>query len=122
MRRHTPQVVVIALLLAATFATASAQSADILVDGGFEAGLGGWTAIDGELSLVASSHSGDQAARLSGVGAYDADMLNLIPVEAGASYQLSSWVSADPQSISKVRLRVSWVSDSGNVTWLQESA
>ena len=115
-----PLLVLIAASVAISPAPASAE--ELVVDGGFEAGLGGWTAIDGELSLVASSHSGDQAARLSGVGAFDADMFNLIPVEAGASYQLSSWVSADPQSISKVRLRVSWVSDSGNVTWLQESA
>ena len=70
MRRDTPQVVVIALLLAATFATASAQSADILVDGGFEAGGAGWVAEAGTLIVDGAPpvHEGAAAGHLVATG------------------------------------------------------
>ena len=115
-----PLLVLIAAIVAIGPTTASAE--ELVGDGGFETGLGSWTAIDGNVSLVAGAHSGDQAAQLSGTSAYDAEMFKLIPVVALAPYELSSWILADPQKIGKVRLRVSWVGTSGNVTWLQESA
>ncbi len=103
------------LLIAAAVAISSvpASAEELVTDGSFETGLGDWTAIDGELSLATSSHSGDRAVQLSGTAAYDAEMFELIPVTAGESYDLSAWVSADPQSIDRVRLRLRWIGDTG---------
>ena len=114
-----PLVVLIAAIVAIGPAPASAE--ELVSDGGFEAGLGDWKAIDGNLSLVTSAHSGDQAGQLSGPGPFEAEMFDLIPVIAGEAYGLSGWVSADPRLIDKVRLRVSWIGSSGNVMWFQES-
>jgi len=43
-------------------------------------------------------------------------------VVAGESYELSGWISADPQAIDKVRLRVTWASSTGNITPWQEAS
>jgi len=109
-----PLVVLIAAFVAIGPVAASGE--ELVSDGGFEAGLGGWTAIDGELSLVTSAHSGDQAVQLSGAGLALAEMFALIPVTAGASYELSGWVSADPQVVAQAYLRISWVGNTGSVT------
>ncbi len=113
-----PFIVLIAAFVAIGPAPASAE--ELVSDGGFEAGLGDWTAIDGELSLVASSHSGALAAQLSGAGLAPAEMIELIPVMAGETYELSGWISADPQLVAKMRLRVRWVGSTSNVTPWQE--
>ncbi|HEY5640231.1 MAG TPA: hypothetical protein VIW01_09280 [Dehalococcoidia bacterium] len=113
-----PLVALIAAVIAIGSAPASAD--ELVSDPGFEAGLGNWTAIDGDLSLVANAHAGERAARLSGPGPFAAEMFELIPVSAGDQYELSGWISADPQSISQLRLRMSWVTGSGSVSWFHE--
>lgn len=113
-----PLVALIAAVIAIGSAPASAD--ELVSDPGFEAGLGNWTAIDGDLSLVANAQAGERAARLSGPGPFAAEMFQLIPVAPSELYELSGWISADPQSIAQLRLRISWVNGSGAVSWLDE--
>ncbi len=113
-----PLLVLVAAFVAIGGAPVSAE--ELVGDGGFGDGVGDWTTIDGELSLVPAAHSGSQAVQLSGAGAFDAEMFQLIPVADGETYEWSGWASADPQSISQGRLRVSWVGSSGSVTSLDE--
>ena len=114
-----PLVVLIAAFVAIGPAPASAE--ELVSDGGFEAGLGDWKAIDGELSLVTSSHSGDQAVQLSGAAAFDAEMFALIPVTAGKAYELSGWVSAAPQTVERAHLRIRWISADGSTGAIHDS-
>ena len=97
-----PLVVLIATFFAIGHTPASAE--ELVSDGGFEAGLGDWAAsINGELSLVTSAHSGDQAVQLSGIGAFDAVMFEFVPVASLESYELSGWISAAPMTTSARR-------------------
>ncbi len=121
MLRPTSLGLLVALIAAFVAIGPAPASADELVgDPGFESGLGNWTAIDGDLSLVTTAHSGKQAAQLSGPGPFAAEMFDLIPVSAGDQYELSGWISADPQSISQLRLRIGWMGGGGSVSWLDE--
>lgn len=115
-----PFVILIAALIAIGSAPASAE--ELIIDGGFEAGLGDWTAIDGELSLVTNSHSGNQAVQLSGTGAFDAVMFEFVPVASLESYELSGWISAAPQSVERAHLRIHWINADGNPGATHDSA
>ncbi|MCH8050656.1 MAG: hypothetical protein IIC86_01390 [Chloroflexi bacterium] len=114
-----PLLVLIAALIAIGPAPASAE--ELVSDGGFEAGLGGWTAIDGELSLVTNAHSGDQAVQLSGAAAYDTVMFRLIPVASLESYELSGWISAAPQTVERSHLRIRWINANGSLGAIHDS-
>ena len=108
-----PLVVLIAAFIAIGHAAASAE--ELVSDGGFEAGLGDWAvSIDGELSLVTSAHSGDQAVQLSGTGAFDAVMFKFVPVASLGSYELSGWISAAPQTVERAYLRIHWINADGS--------
>jgi len=108
-----PLIVLIAALVAIGPAPASAE--ELVSDGGFETGLGDWTAIDGELSLVNGAHSGNQAVQLSGLGPSNAQMFELVPVASLASYELSGWTSASPQTVERAYLRIRWINANGSL-------
>jgi hypothetical protein len=78
--------------------TASAVTADLVLNGGFETGTTGWNSPSSALARVTGGHSGSYAARLTPTGTATT-VLNDTPntvtsSQAGRTYVVSAWVRA----------------------------
>ncbi len=110
-------------MLAAVFvacSAASAQSPDILVDGGFEAGGSGWIAYPGaDLSVDAGQvHTGSAAARIaaSSPGSLRVETQYwLTTVVPSTAYTLRGWVADDDAAIEAVAIRLRFLDADGNM-------
>jgi chitinase len=72
-------------------ATRPAGAAELVVNGGFESGLTGWTCAAGASAATSGARSGARA--LTGTPtSTTAECGQTIPVQAGASYTLTAWV------------------------------
>ncbi|MEM7341933.1 MAG: hypothetical protein AAF467_25035 [Actinomycetota bacterium] len=66
----------------------------VLANGGFEAGLDGWT-IDGNTALSSDAVTGNSSANLD----FGSWLEQRVPAEPGATYQLSGMVKTDPEGV-----------------------
>ena len=107
------------LLLAAGTATSEAQSADILVDGGFEAGGDGWAppsgatlAVDGSAPVQAGAASGHLTAAGAGTFALSTQYWR-VPTEPLAEHTLRVWIYANDLVLSEASVTLEFVDASG---------
>ena len=103
---------VLALLAAGD--PASAAPGELLQNGGFEEGTGGWEALHCTFHIADDPHlvySGDKAAllRLDGDEGW---IRQTVQVQPGASYTLSGWALKNDENIQSVFLRVRWYATS----------
>lgn len=74
---------------------------DRVVNGGFEAGLGGWEVYQAELSISEAARSGEQAALVCGLAGQDTYTIGDIPnsvreAAVGEVFEARAWVRAAP--------------------------
>ncbi|MFB7514329.1 chitinase [Streptomyces sp. NPDC056144] len=80
-------------LLALTPVTAQAADAELARNGGFEAGLDGWTCTAGSGAVVSSPvHGGTKALQATPAGADNAKCSQTVTVKPNSSYEVSGWV------------------------------
>ncbi|MEU3428648.1 chitinase [Streptomyces gardneri] len=80
-------------LLALTPAAAVAADAEVARNGGFEAGLDGWTCTAGSGAVVSSPvHGGTKALQATPAGSDNAKCSQTVTVKPNSSYELSGWV------------------------------
>ncbi len=91
------------------------SSPDLLLNEGFEDGVGDWTTNDGDLSVSLSvKHGGSKSLQLS--SSYDLNIHSPpISVQAGAAYSLSLFVSGP--AIDFLHVRILWTTCDGPVTF-----
>ncbi|MEU3214664.1 glycoside hydrolase family 18 protein [Streptomyces sp. NPDC006971] len=79
--------------LAATAPSAAAADADLARNGGFEAGLDGWSCTGGSGAVVGSpTHGGTSALKATPSGGDNATCSQTVTVEPDSTYTLSAWV------------------------------
>ncbi|MFF3840919.1 chitinase [Streptomyces sp. NPDC001930] len=79
--------------LAALGPAAQAADAEIARNGGFEAGLDGWTCTAGSGAVVSTpTHSGTKALQATPAGSDNARCSQTVTVKPNSSYTLSGWV------------------------------
>ncbi|MFD3653065.1 chitinase [Streptomyces sp. NPDC058620] len=79
--------------LVATAPAAGAADAELARNGGFEAGLDGWSCTGGSGAVVGTPvHSGTSALRGTPAGSDNAKCSQTVTVRPGSAYTLSSWV------------------------------
>ncbi|MEU8673097.1 glycoside hydrolase family 18 protein [Streptomyces sp. NPDC048560] len=79
--------------LVATAPAAGAADAELARNGGFEAGLDGWSCTGGSGAVVGTPvHSGTSALRGTPAGSDNAKCSQTVAVRPGSTYTLSSWV------------------------------
>ena len=80
-------------LLALTPVSARAADAELARNGGFEAGLNGWTCTAGSGAVVSSPvHGGTKALQATPAGSDNAKCSQTVTVKPNSSYELSGWV------------------------------
>ncbi|MEF9913652.1 glycoside hydrolase family 18 protein [Streptomyces sp. P5-A9] len=101
VRRSGPMAVFSAALLAAgalaaTAPAAGAADADLARNGGFEAGLDGWTCTGGSGTAVSTPvHSGTSALKATPAGSDNARCSQTVTVKPDSAYTLGAWVRGD---------------------------
>ena len=99
-----------------------AQTSDLfagVVDGTFEASLGGWTANAGSVLLASSAtnaHGGGHAGRIEATasGLFGAaTQYWLVPTGAGATHKLSLWLLADDPRVANIEAELAFIDASG---------
>lgn len=89
----TAGALAVAGLLAAGPPTAAAADADLVRNGGFEAGLDGWSCSGGSGALVSTPvHGGSSALRATPAGQDNARCAQTVSVEPDSAYTLGAWV------------------------------
>ncbi|WP_424862167.1 chitinase [Streptomyces sp. MMS24-I29] len=79
--------------LAATAPSAAAADADLARNGGFEAGLDGWSCTGGSGTVVGSpTHGGASALKATPSGGDNAKCSQTVTVQPDSTYTLSAWV------------------------------
>lgn len=96
MRRAIPLLTAAALAVAGFLAAgppAAAADADLVRNGGFEAGLDGWSCSGGSGAVVtAPVHGGSSALRATPAGQDNARCSQTVAVEPDSAYTLAAWV------------------------------
>ncbi|MFC9247009.1 chitinase [Streptomyces sp. NPDC057136] len=101
--------------LVATAPPAGAADAELARNGGFEAGLDGWSCTGGSGAVVSTPvHSGTSALRGTPAGSDNAKCSQTVTVKPGSTYTLSSWVQG-----SYVYLGASGTGTTDVSTWTQ---
>ncbi|MEV7102279.1 chitinase [Streptomyces atroolivaceus] len=101
--------------LAATAPAAGAADADLARNGGFEAGLDGWSCTGGSGTVVSTPvHSGASALKATPAGSDNARCSQTVTVKPGSSYTLAAWVRG-----SYVYLGASGTGTTDVSTWTQ---
>ena len=109
------------VLVAAAATSSGAQSPDILVDGGFEAGGQGWAPPSGAILSVDGAspvHTGAAAAHLSASGPGAVALVTqywLVPVEPLAEHTLRVWVYADDPGLGNLAVALEFLDAGGAV-------
>lgn len=87
----------------------NARGTELLVNGGFEAGVEPWQASHGTLDAAgAPVHSGAGAARLAGTTLQQHEVFQWVEVNPGATYALSAWVLHNDPNVQMAFLRINW--------------
>ncbi len=82
--------------LAATTTTAEAADTELAGNGGFEAGLTGWSCTAGSGAVVSSpTHSGSSALKATPAGSDNARCSQTVTVKPNSDYTLSGWVQGE---------------------------
>lgn len=96
MRRALPLLTAAALAVAGFLAAgppAAAADADLVRNGGFEAGLDGWSCSGGSGTVVTTPvHGGSSALRAAPAGQDNARCSQTVTVEPDSTYTLGAWV------------------------------
>ncbi|MCX4957764.1 glycoside hydrolase family 18 protein [Streptomyces virginiae] len=96
MRRALPLLTAAALAVAGFLAAgppAAAADADLVRNGGFEAGLDGWSCSGGSGAVVTTPvHGGSSALRATPAGQDNARCSQTVTVEPDSAYTLGAWV------------------------------
>ncbi|MEU8463030.1 glycoside hydrolase family 18 protein [Streptomyces sp. NPDC029003] len=96
MRRVLPLLTAVALAAAGLLTAgppAAAADADLVRNGGFEAGLDGWSCSGGSGAVVASPvHGGSAALRATPAGQDNARCSQSVTVKPDSAYTLTAWV------------------------------
>ncbi|WP_328906138.1 glycoside hydrolase family 18 protein [Streptomyces sp. NBC_00234] len=101
--------------LVATAPPAGAADAELARNGGFEAGLDGWSCTAGSGAVVSTPvHGGTSALRGTPAGSDNAKCSQTVTVKPGSTYTLSSWVQG-----SYVYLGASGTGTTDVSTWTQ---
>ncbi|MBM7441703.1 chitinase [Streptomyces sp. HB132] len=110
-------VVLAAGALAATAPAAGAADADLARNGGFEAGLDGWSCTGGSGAAVSTPvHSGTSALKATPAGSDNARCSQTVTVRPDSSYTLGAWVQG-----SYVYLGASGTGTTDVSTWTQSA-
>ncbi|MFJ5710929.1 chitinase [Streptomyces sp. NPDC093105] len=103
--------------LAALTPAAQAADSELARNGGFEAGLDGWTCTAGSGAVVSSPvHSGTKALQATPAGSDNAKCSQTITVKPNSAYTLSGWVRG-----SYVYLGVTGTGTTDTSTWTQSA-
>ncbi|MFE7428245.1 MULTISPECIES: chitinase [unclassified Streptomyces] len=103
--------------LAATAPSAAAADADLARNGGFEAGLDGWSCTGGSGTVVGSpTHGGASALKATPSGGDNAKCSQTVTVQPDSTYTLSAWVQG-----SYVYLGASGTGTTDVSTWAQSA-
>lgn len=103
--------------LAATAPSAAAADADLARNGGFEAGLDGWSCTGGSGAVVDSPvHGGTSALKATPSGGDNAKCSQTVTVKPDSTYTLSAWVRG-----SYVHLGASGTGTTDVSTWTQSA-
>src|SRR2546428_7656195 len=84
-----------------------ARGAELLTNPGFEDGTAPWQANEGQLTVVASPHSGAWAGELDSL-AQESEVYQAVAVQPAQSYEFSGWFALFDPVIDQVFLRISW--------------
>ncbi|SCF89466.1 carbohydrate binding domain-containing protein, partial [Streptomyces sp. Ncost-T10-10d] len=104
--------------LAATAPSAAAADSDLARNGGFEAGLDGWSCTGGSGAAVSTPvHSGTSALRATPAGSDNAKCSQSVTVKPDSTYTLSAWVQG-----SYVYLGADGTGTTDVSTWTQSAA
>ena len=100
-----------------------ASAADVLANGGFEEGTGGWSANAGQLEAVAAPvHTGEFAGRFIGNNQPAIQSVyQWVSVQPNADYELSGWIGASGEGLKLVFLQVSWYDTTGQLLYKWDS-
>ncbi|MFJ8886966.1 chitinase [Streptomyces sp. NPDC102402] len=110
-------VVLAAGTLLATAPAAGAADADLARNGGFEAGLDGWSCSGGSGAAVSTPvHGGSSALKATPAGSDNARCSQTVTVKPDSSYSLSAWVQG-----SYVYLGASGTGTTDVSTWTQSA-
>ncbi len=96
-----------------------AGAAELLVNGGFEEGAGGWSWLSGDVLAVASPvRGGAWSGRFQSASGQPSvqDVRQTVPVQPNGSYEFSGWVLLNDPAVQQVSLRVTWLRESGDST------
>ncbi|MEU4352527.1 glycoside hydrolase family 18 protein [Streptomyces sp. NPDC023838] len=97
--------------------TARAADTELALNGGFEAGLDGWSCTAGSGTAVGSPvHGGAKALKATPAGSDNAQCSQTVTVKPGSTYTLSSWVQG-----SYVYLGASGTGTTDVSTWTQSA-
>ncbi len=72
------------------------SNANMVANGGFESGLAGWSASDGQIAEASTSHSGSKSVRLGTVG-HSGTLTTSVATVPGQTYDLDFWLGHDAQ-------------------------
>jgi hypothetical protein len=99
-----------------------ARGAELLANGGFEAGVDGWSTTFGSLEEVGTPvRSGGNAARLTSVALQSHEVYQWVEVAPSDSYRFGGWVhSADP-AVERLFLRITWFDAQGSPVTAEDS-
>ena len=101
-----------------------AGAADLLANGGFEEGAGGWSLNAGQLTAVAAPvHAGVLSGQFTGSGQPTTQYAyQLVAIQPDEHYEVSGWVAGTGLALTRVFLRVSWFDSGGQLVSQSDSA
>lgn len=115
--RSSPHVLAAGGLVASAQTAHAATDTELARNGGFEAGLDGWSCTAGSGTVVASPvHGGAKALKATPAGSDNAQCSQTVAVKPDSTYTLSSWVQG-----SYVYLGASGTGTTDVSTWTQSA-
>ena len=118
-----PPLLAALALLACVLAWSPAQGAELLANGGFEAGVDGWSATFGQLDTVSTPvRSGGLSARLASDALQSHEVYQWSGVAPAEPYQFGGWVLLNDPNVERVFLRISWFDSAGGLVGTVDSS
>jgi hypothetical protein len=100
-----------------------ARGAELLANGGFEAGVDGWSTTFGSLEEVGTPvRSGGNAARLTSGALQSHEVYQWVEVAPADSYRFGGWVHLADPAVERSFLRITWFDAQGSPITSEDSA